>query len=147
MVVRKQYHFWPGEQRFDAWDVDRLIALTAGFPVREVPVESVTELDTDYWFKVGPEVPTVRRIIDHLRLVLEVDPSHPIILGVDGRVMDGMHRVARAVLRGTHRSEPCSSPSCPSRTSGTAPPKNSPTRGHSTGALPNRGLGDAARLP
>jgi hypothetical protein len=26
-VVRKQYHFWPGEHGVDAWDVDRLIEL------------------------------------------------------------------------------------------------------------------------
>jgi hypothetical protein len=30
----------------------------------------------------------------------EVDLSYPIILGPDGRVMDGMHRVARAILEG-----------------------------------------------
>jgi hypothetical protein len=31
---------------------------------------------------------------------MDVDPSFPIILGFDGRVMDGMHRVARAMLEG-----------------------------------------------
>jgi len=35
-----------------------------------------------------------------MQLVVEVDPSYPIILGVDGRVMDGMHRIARALLHG-----------------------------------------------
>ncbi len=30
----------------------------------------------------------------------EVDLSYPIILGADGRVMDGMHRIARAILDG-----------------------------------------------
>lgn len=28
--MRKQYHFWPGEKGLDAWDVDRLIALSSG---------------------------------------------------------------------------------------------------------------------
>jgi hypothetical protein len=45
-------------------------------------------------------MPTVRRIVEHLRLVEEADLSHPIILAADGRVMDGMHRVAKALLRG-----------------------------------------------
>jgi hypothetical protein len=98
--VRKQYHFWPGERRFDAWDVDRLIELSRGLPVRPVRLESIREIDTDYWFGVGPMTPTVRRIVDQMRLVREVDPSFPIILGADGRVMDGMHRVARAMLEG-----------------------------------------------
>ncbi len=26
--VRKQYHFWPGAEGLDAWDVDRLVELS-----------------------------------------------------------------------------------------------------------------------
>jgi hypothetical protein len=98
--VRKQYHFWPGERGLDAWDVDRLITLSAGFPVREVEVERVPDLDRDYWFDGSAEVPTVRKIAEHMKLIQQVDSSYPIILGSDGRVMDGMHRVARALLDG-----------------------------------------------
>jgi len=98
--VRKQYHFWPGEQGLDAWDVDRLILLSRDLPVCRVPLTSIADLDTDYWFAGSSETPTVARILEHVRLIEEVDPSYPIILGVDGRLMDGMHRVARAVLRG-----------------------------------------------
>jgi hypothetical protein len=97
--VRKQYSFKPGEQGLDAWDVDNLIRCSVGLPVEEVAVTSIHEVDTDYWFKFGP-VPTVRRIIEQLRLIEEVDVTYPIILGSDGRVMDGMHRVARAILEG-----------------------------------------------
>jgi len=97
--VRKQYHFRPGEVGFDAWDVDRLIELTEELPIIEVQVDSIREVDTDHWFKLGPE-PTVRRIIEQFQLINEVDPSYPIILGADGRLMDGMHRVVRAVLDG-----------------------------------------------
>lgn len=50
-----------------------------------------------YWFGESQR-PTVRRVVEHFRLVNEVDPSYPIILGPDSRVMDGMHRVARALL-------------------------------------------------
>jgi hypothetical protein len=98
--VRKQYHFWPGREGNDAWDVDRLIRLSRGLPIREVPLESIKDVDTDYWFNGSFEAPTVRKVVEHLRLVLGVDPSHPIILGIDGRVMDGMHRIARAILEG-----------------------------------------------
>jgi hypothetical protein len=42
----------------------------------------------------------LRQIAEHFRLVRDVDPSHPIILAADGRVMDGMHRVVRALLEG-----------------------------------------------
>jgi hypothetical protein len=94
--VRKQYHFWPGASRLDAWDVDRLVALTCEFPVKQVPVAEIWELDTVYW----SETMTPREIATHVRLTNEVDLQYPIILGSDGRVMDGMHRVLRAVLEG-----------------------------------------------
>jgi hypothetical protein len=98
--MRKQYHFWPGTSGLDAWDVDRLIRLSADLPVITVPVESIWELDTPYWSGPGSGPQTVREIIGHLRLIREVDPSCPVILGSDGRVMDGMHRIARAILDG-----------------------------------------------
>jgi hypothetical protein len=98
--VRKQYHFWPGEEGLDAWDVDRLIELSRGLPVRDIALDSIGEVDTAYWFSAGSSEPTVRNIVEHFRLAQEVDLSHPVILGVDGRVMDGMHRIARAMLEG-----------------------------------------------
>ena len=97
--MRKQCHFWPGNRGLDAWDVDRLIELSAALPVEEVALKDISEIDSVYWFDES-ERPTVRKVVEHLRLVEEVDPSHPIILGPDNRVMDGMHRVARALLEG-----------------------------------------------
>ena len=96
--MRKQYHFWPGEQGLDAWDVERLIRLSAGLAVTSVPVDSIADVDTAYWGFPGAGYPTVREIVGHMRMVQEVDPSYPVILGSDGRLMDGMHRVARALL-------------------------------------------------
>jgi hypothetical protein len=98
--MRKQYHFWPGPQGLDAWDVHRLIRLSSGLPVITVPLDGIGEVDTAYWAAPGAEYPTVREIVGHLRLVLDVDPSYPVILGSDGRVMDGMHRIVRAILEG-----------------------------------------------
>ncbi len=101
--VRKQYHFWPAERGLDAWDVDRLIELSRDLPVERVPLDSIQEIDSVYWFDGSEEVPTVRKVVEHARLMSQVETSYPIILGHDGRVMDGMHRIARALLEG--RSE------------------------------------------
>jgi hypothetical protein len=100
--VRKQYHFWPARDGggFDAWDVDRLIELSRGLPVEAVPLDSIAEIDTAYWFDGSAETPTVRKVVEHTRLILDADLAYPIILGHDGRVMDGMHRVARALMAG-----------------------------------------------
>ena len=96
--MRKQYHFQPNGDAFDAWDVDRLIDLSKDFPVVEVDPTSFPQVDTVYWF--DPERPgmTVRELVAHARLISKVDLSYPIILGADGRIMDGMHRVCRALL-------------------------------------------------
>jgi hypothetical protein len=97
--MRKQYHFWPGPEGLDAWDVDRLIELAAGLPVEEVPLDDIEEIDSVYWFD-DERPPTVREVALHVRLTQEVDLSYPIVLGPDGRVMDGMHRIVRALLEG-----------------------------------------------
>lgn len=98
--MRKQYHFWPAGRGFDAWDVDRLITLSRELPIERVAIDSIREIDTGYWFDGSSEQATVRKVVEHVRLINEVDPSYPIILGSDGRVMDGMHRIARALLEG-----------------------------------------------
>ena len=95
--MRKQYHFRPSQHGAFAWDVDRLVALTKEFPRVQVPLSLIRELDEPFWF--GPDdVPTCRAVAEHARLIEATDLSHPIILAADGRVMDGMHRVCKAVL-------------------------------------------------
>ncbi len=95
--MRKQYHFWSAEDGVDAWDVDRLIRLSIDLPVESVPVAEIREIDSVYWFDDWHR-PTVRNVVEHWRLMQETDASYPVILGPDGRVMDGMHRIARALV-------------------------------------------------
>lgn len=96
--MRKQYYFRPSPQGLLAWDVDRLVRLTRDLPPRLVPLSRIRELDEDWSGK--DERPTWRALIGHARLIEEADLAYPIILSADGTVMDGMHRVARAVLEG-----------------------------------------------
>ena len=97
-----EYHFWKpehGDGR-DAWDVARLIELSADLPIEEVELATIEEIDSVYWFDGVTYRPTVRAVVEHAERIRTVDPSHPILLGPDGRIMDGMHRIARAVLDG-----------------------------------------------
>lgn len=98
--MRKQYHFRPSEDGLQAWDMDRVAALARDLPAFEVPLDSIRELDEPYWFGGGAQDATCRAVLEHARLIAEADLSFPIILSSDGRVMDGMHRVAKAVLAG-----------------------------------------------
>jgi hypothetical protein len=96
--MRKQYYFRPSERGLMAWDVDRLVMLTKGFPRIQVPLSLIRELDEPFWSDF--DSPTWRAIVDHVRLIEAADLHFPIILSADGHVMDGMHRVAKAVLLG-----------------------------------------------
>lgn len=102
--MRKQYHLWPGEERLDAWDVDRLIELSRCLPVEDVPLEEIKEIDSTYWFTEW-QTPTVRSVVEHCELIRDIDPGYPIILGPDGRVMDGIapHRPRSAGRPVDHR--------------------------------------------
>jgi len=103
--MRKQYHFRPSARGFRAWDVARLVTLTKDFPRLQVPLDAIRELDQPYWFSGGDHDATCRAVLEHARFIEEVDLTFPIILSADGGVMDGMHRVAKAVLRGLTRIE------------------------------------------
>jgi hypothetical protein len=100
--MRKQYHLRPSPRGLLAWDVHRLIALTEtqGLPRIDVPITDIRELDECFWFQNGDASPTCRAIAEHAKLIQETDLAYPIILSSDGRVMDGMHRVAKALMLG-----------------------------------------------
>jgi hypothetical protein len=98
--MRKQYHIRPSDRGTLIWDVDRLIELSNDLPRQQVLLSDINELDEDYWFGDEEDRATVRAVAEHARLIVETDLSYPIILCADGRVMDGMHRVARTYLKG-----------------------------------------------
>jgi hypothetical protein len=94
--MRRQYHSRQVDGRNFIWDVHRLIELTKPLPVKELPLSNIRELDECFWFE-GTS-PTCREVALHAKLIGETDLKHPIVLSADGRVMDGMHRVCKALL-------------------------------------------------
>jgi hypothetical protein len=96
--VRKQYYFRPSSRGLLAWDVDRLVRLSHDLPRKQVPLSSIRELDEVWHSEDGPI--TWRAVVEHMTLIDEADLSFPIILAADGAVMDGRHRVARAMREG-----------------------------------------------
>ena len=93
--MRKQYYFRQSTRGLLAWDVDRLVALTSNFPRRQVPLSAIRELDHPW--HGDDESPTWRSLLPHLELIDAADLAYPIILAADGSVMDGRHRVMRAL--------------------------------------------------
>ncbi|MFC1679154.1 hypothetical protein ACFL2T_02960 [Elusimicrobiota bacterium] len=68
-------------------------------------LDSIREIDEPFWFGDRNDKATCRAIVEHMRLTKETDLSFPIILSADGRLMDGMHRVAKALLEGRETIE------------------------------------------
>jgi hypothetical protein len=98
--VRKQYHSRLSDGRRLIWDVDRLMGLALNLPIKLVLISQIEEIDEAYWFQASDPPPTCRAVIEHAKLIEAADLEYPIILCPQGRVMDGMHRVARAALMG-----------------------------------------------
>jgi hypothetical protein len=103
LSIRAQYHFRPAPEGLLAWDVRRLVRLSRELPVQAVPLAQLVELDSEHWYGHGNIRPTVRSIVEHCQLMLAAELAYPIILDSAGRVMDGMHRVSKALMQGhTH---------------------------------------------
>ena len=97
-AMRKQYYFRGSHEGLLAWDVDRLVQLSSHLQRKRIPLTAIRELDEPW---AGDDEPaTWRTVLVHVRLIEEADLSYPIIVSASGAVMDGMHRVAKAVLQG-----------------------------------------------
>jgi hypothetical protein len=98
--MRAQYHFRPSPQGLRAWDVHRLVKLSRNLTREHIPLAAIRELNEAYWANGSGRQMTCREVVDHTRLILACDLSYPVILSSDGRVMDGMHRICKALLEG-----------------------------------------------
>jgi len=76
-----------------SWSVPRLFELAREMPVMEIPID---HLNVFYTYK---EL-TLREMVMHMRAVNEADLTKPIILDEDGELMDGRHRIMKAILTG-----------------------------------------------
>jgi hypothetical protein len=101
--MRKQYYFRQSNRGLLAWDVDRLVELSRGLPIKNVQLADIRELD-EVW-SGEDERQTWRSMIEHMKLIQEADCSFPIILSATGAIMDGRHRVAKATLEGKREIE------------------------------------------
>ena len=76
------------------WSVPRLFELSRDLPVMDIPLDHL-----NIYHKY--DVVTLRDMVMHMRAVNEADLSFPIILDEDGDIMDGRHRLMKALLTGT----------------------------------------------
>jgi len=80
------------------WWTEGLWKAAEGLPAYRLALAAIPEFDEDCWF--GGRAPTCREVAEHARRITNADLGYPVILGSDGRLMDGGHRIARAWLDG-----------------------------------------------
>ena len=101
--MRQQYHRRLVDGEAQIWDVHRLVELLRDLPALLVEVDAIAEVDERWWFQDDGDPPTPRGIASHAQLVKDANLEYPIILCADGRLMDGMHRVVKALSLGETR--------------------------------------------
>ncbi|SMY06509.1 hypothetical protein [Flavimaricola marinus] len=99
-MIRAQYHIRRVGDHLHIWDLRKLAALAADCPVTEHPLARIAEIDEAYWFDATGDQPTCRAVMAHAGQAAQTDLGYPILLCASGRVMDGMHRVMKAVAEG-----------------------------------------------
>ena len=97
MKIRPQYHLRESDRGLLAWDVVALIEKASNLTPIEIRLSNIAELDEQHWFNLESNSPTCRRVAEHARLIEEADLSYPIIVDHEYRVLDGMHRVCKAL--------------------------------------------------
>jgi hypothetical protein len=76
-----------------SWSVPRLFELSKDLPVMDVCIDHMS-----VYFVY--EKLTLRELVGHMKAVQEADLTFPIILDEDGELMDGRHRLMKAILEG-----------------------------------------------
>lgn len=76
-----------------SWSVPRLFELSRSLPVMDVPLDHMSLYYTY-------EKLTLREMVMHMNAVNNADLDKPIILDEDGELMDGRHRLMKAMLVG-----------------------------------------------
>ncbi len=76
-----------------SWNVARLFTLSKELKVMTIPLDHL-----NIYYKY--ESLTLRALVGHMKSVNSADLSYPIILDEDGEIMDGRHRVMKAILTG-----------------------------------------------
>ena len=74
------------------WSVSRLIELSKGLEVFELPLRCLN------YYNLYPKSNSTKEFINNVKLVNDADLDCPIILDEEGYVMDGRHRIMKALL-------------------------------------------------
>lgn len=76
-----------------SWSIARLVELARDLPVTEAPIDCLNV------YCVYNDI-SLRDMVMHMKAVNAANLDYPIILDEDGILMDGRHRIMKAILTG-----------------------------------------------
>ncbi len=76
----------------EVWKVARLFKLSEDLEPFDIPLKHLNI------YNLQPTINTLTSFVGNIQRTLDADLSYPIILDDEGYVMDGRHRIARAML-------------------------------------------------
>lgn len=108
MPYKRTHFFRTTASEVLAWEVERLWELAAALPVRHGALDELAAvLDMPVWLGKGPPadtplapLPSLRAVATYARESYLTDLAYPIILSAEGEVMDGRHRIVKALMVG-----------------------------------------------
>lgn len=83
------------DEKGNVWSVTRLIEHSKSLPVFDIPLAGIF-----IGANVFNESKTARAIAEHVKRVNETSLEYPVLLDPDGFIMDGWHRVIKALVEG-----------------------------------------------
>lgn len=77
------------------WTVSNLIERAKDLPVFDLPIQTIY-IGAHIWSPIK----SAKSLAKHMKRVMNASYDHPIILDEDGFIMDGWHRVTKALVEG-----------------------------------------------
>ena len=95
----KHTHTLVKDGRKYIWNVKRLWELSNNLLIFDYSIKSAKIFNEDIWF-CGHVEPTIRNLLDHYDRINSANLSYPIIISDEDFIMDGVHRLLKAHLKG-----------------------------------------------
>ncbi len=84
------------DQDGQVWTVARLIEHSKGLPVFKIPIAGI-DIGRNVFDNVAKDA---RSLAEHVKRVHDTDLKYPVLLDPNGFIMDGWHRVVKALVQG-----------------------------------------------
>ncbi|MBF0399973.1 MAG: chromosome partitioning protein ParB [Magnetococcales bacterium] len=94
LSFQEQQYIETTDKKKSIWFVSRICDLARNLPVFDLPLVGINT------WGLEPKIENWNDWISHVNKVMNANLSHPIILSGNGEVMDGRHRIAKAILYG-----------------------------------------------